>query len=125
MIHDETEYYRSVLDNLKGGFLSVDLAGGIVYVNPTAGKILKLPDVLKLFGKYYGTALAAYPTVMAVIKDALHTHQTVHRAELQILHADTPMILGYSTLQVKNRQGEYLGIGLIFQDLTVVQRKGS
>ena len=33
------------------------------------------------------------------------------------------MILGYSTLQVKNRQGEYLGIGLIFQDLTVVQKK--
>ncbi len=80
-------------------------------------------DVLKLFGKYYGTALASYPAVVSVIKDALHTHETVHRAELQILHADTPMVLGYSTLQVKNRQGEYLGIGLIFQDLTVVKKK--
>jgi len=47
----------------------------------------------------------------------------VHRAEVSVLHGDAPLIIGYSTLQVKNRAGEYLGLGIIFQDLTFVQRK--
>ena len=33
---DEAEYYRSILDNLSGGLLSVDLQGNVVYGNETA-----------------------------------------------------------------------------------------
>ena len=118
-MRDEAEYYRSVLDNLTGGFLSVDLAGQIVYMNPTAGRILRLGDAAALIGQPYADALAEHPALAGVVRHALGTRQTVQRAEFQISHADVPMTIGYSTLQVKNRAGECLGIGVIFQDLTL------
>lgn len=122
-MYTTAEYYQSILDNLTGGFLSVSLDGLVVYINPTAGKILHLPDIGPLIGKNYTAALDAFPALCAVVRDALATHQTVHRAEVSVLHGDSPLIIGYSTLQVKNRGGEYLGLGIIFQDLTFVQRK--
>ncbi|PIR19040.1 MAG: hypothetical protein COV48_04195 [Elusimicrobia bacterium CG11_big_fil_rev_8_21_14_0_20_64_6] len=121
-MYTTAEYYRSILDNLTGGFLSVSLDGLVVYINPTAGKILHLPDIGALIGKNYTAALDAFPALCAVVRDALSTHQTVHRAEVPVLHGDSPLIIGYSTLQVKNRGGECLGLGIIFQDLTFVQR---
>ena len=119
-MHDETEYYQSVLDNLTGGFLSVNLEGVVVYINPMAGRILHLPDLGSLIGKTFALALGGFPALCEVVRDALATHKTVHRAEVSVLHADAPLIIGYSTLQVKNRKGEYLGIGIIFQNLTFV-----
>lgn len=122
-MHDPAEYYQSILDNLTGGFLSVSLDGLVVYVNPTAGRILRLPDVGALIGRDYAAALEGFPELCAVVRDALATHKTVHRAEVSVLHGDAPMVIGYSTLQVKNRTGEYLGLGIIFQDLTFVKKK--
>jgi nitrogen fixation/metabolism regulation signal transduction histidine kinase len=122
-MHATAEYYQSILDNLTGGLLSVSLGGVIVYVNPTAGKILHFPDVAALIGKDYTDALSGFPALSEVVRDALATHKTVHRAEVSVLHGDAPLIIGYSTLQVKNRAGEYLGLGIIFQDLTFIQRK--
>ncbi|MEK7388239.1 MAG: PAS domain-containing protein [Elusimicrobiota bacterium] len=114
----EAEYYRSVLDNLTGGFLSVNLSGILVYINPTAGRILRLSDVSSLIGKPFTTALSGWPALSGVIEETLSTHKTVHRAELTVMHADCPLVIGYSTLQVTNRAGDHLGIGIIFQDLT-------
>lgn len=122
-MYTTAEYYQSILDNLTGGFLSVSLDGAVVYVNPTAGRILHLKDLASLIGKDYAAALGSFPALCDVVRDALATHQTVHRAEVSVLHGDAPLIIGYSTLQVKNRAGEYLGLGIIFQDLTFVKKK--
>ena len=118
-MQDEAEYYRSVLDNLGGGFISVDLAGNVVYGNATAGRILHIP-MGAVMGKPYDQALSPYPALCAVIRSALETHTTVRRAEVSVLHGDAKMVIGYSTLQVRTRAGEYLGIGINFQDLTMV-----
>lgn len=120
-VYTTAEYYRSILDNLTGGFLSVDLQGTVVYLNPTAGRILHLSDLKVLVGKPYTGALSGFPALCDVVREALSTHKTVHRAEVSVLHGDKPMVIGYSTLQVRNQHGEYLGIGIIFQDLTFIK----
>ena len=125
MMHDRADYFQSVLDNLAGGFLSVSLEGLVVYINPTAGKILHLADIAGLIGKEYRAVLGGFPALCEIVGEILKTHRTVHRAEVCVQHGDQPLIIGYSTLQVKNRAGEYLGLGMIFQDLTFVQRKQS
>lgn len=122
-MEDEAEYFRSVLDNLTGGFLSVSLDGRVVYVNPTAGRILHLPDVGALVGISYTKALADFPALLAVIRDALATRKTVHRAEVSVSHGDAALVIGYSTLQVRSRKGDSLGIGIIFQNLTMAARR--
>lgn len=120
----EAEYYRAVLDNLSGGFVSVDLDGKVVYGNPTAGRILHVP-MGAATGRSYEDALAPYPAVIEVIRAALETRTTVHRGEVKARHGDAEMIIGYSTLQVKAPGGESLGVGIIFQDLTMVLAKKS
>ena len=121
-LHDEAEYYRSILDNLSGGFISVDLSGNVVYGNQTAGRILHIP-MGAVLGKPYAQALAAYPALCEVLRAALDTHKIVHRGEITASHGDAQMIIGYSTLQVRNGAGEYLGVGVTFQDLTLVLKK--
>lgn len=118
-MRDEARYYRSVLDNLSGGFMSVDLEGSIVYGNPMAGRILHIP-MPAVLGKPYAEALAAYPALCAVIRAALETHATVHRAEVSVAHGDAEIVIGYSTLQVVDPAGASLGVGITFQDLTLV-----
>jgi hypothetical protein len=39
------------------------------------------------------------------------------------MHGDTEIVIGYSTLKVINREGRLLGVGIIFQDLTLVARQ--
>lgn len=121
-MHDDAEYYRSILDNLSGGFLSVDPDGRVAYGNPTAGRILHVP-MGAVLGKPYEQALAPYPALCEVIRAALETRKVVHRGEVSVLHGDTEMVIGYSTLQVLNGRGESLGVGIIFQDLTLVLRR--
>ncbi|MDE2144086.1 MAG: PAS domain-containing protein [Elusimicrobia bacterium] len=121
-IHDEAEYYRSILDNLSGGFISVDLAGNVVYGNQTAGRILHIP-MGAVLGMPYLQALAPYPALCDVLRAALDTHKIVHRGEISAKHGDAEIIIGYSTLQVRNSGGEYLGVGVTFQDLTLVLAK--
>lgn len=121
-MQNEAEYYRSILDNLSGGFLSVDLSGRVVYGNPTAGRILHIP-MGAVAGRPYREALAPYPELCGVIEDALTTRKVVHRAEVSARHGDAKMIIGYSTLLVRNRQDQELGVGIIFQDLTLVLRR--
>ncbi len=122
---DQAEYYRSILDNLTGGLVSVDLEGTVAYINPMAGRILRLAGTAKLVGRKCSEVLAGFPSLCAVIEEALKTRKTVHRAEVSVKHGDAPLVIGYSTLQVRNPQGECLGIGLIFQDLTFISRKKS
>ncbi|HVA65507.1 MAG TPA: PAS domain-containing protein [Elusimicrobiota bacterium] len=114
----EGQYYRSVLDNLGGGFLGVDETGRVAYGNATAGRILHIPAPV-MMGKPYSQALEPYPALCAVIKDALDSGRVVRRAEVSIMHGDARMTIGYSTLRVRGPGGENWGVGVIFQDLTL------
>lgn len=118
---EEAVYFRSILDNLSGGLLSLDLEGRVVYGNQTAGRILHIP-VGAVLGKSYEEALASYPALCAVLKDALVSQKAVVRAEVEATHGDARMVIGYSTLQLRSAAGERLGVGIIFQDLTMVLR---
>ena len=125
MIHDEEsckEYCRSILDNLPGGFLSVDLSGTVVYGNAVAGKILHIPMDAAV-GRQYREVLEPYPALREVVRGVLETGKTVLRAEVSLMHGDTEIVIGYSTLKVVNREGKLLGVGVIFQDLTLVARQ--
>lgn len=114
----DAEYFRCVIDNLSGGFLSVDLDGRVVYGNPTAGRILHIP-MGAIAGRGYRQALEAYPALCAVIGAALESRRIVHRAEIAVRHGDTEMVIGYSTFLVRASNNRDMGVGITFQDLTL------
>lgn len=123
MVKNVQEYYQCILDNLTGGLISVDLKGEVAYMNPTAGRILHLPTETSFRGLPYGNAFEGFPALKGVIRETLETGKCVRRAEISITHADTPLIIGYSTMPVRNQDGEQLGITVIFQDISFVGKK--
>lgn len=110
-----------MLDSLPGGFLGIGLDGAVRYGNATAGRILHIP-MPAVIGQHFRDALEPYPALFGVIRDALETHKMVHRAEVSIMHGDAKLVIGYSTIQIRNDGGDFLGAGIIFQDLTMARK---
>ena len=123
MGNDVQQYYQCILDNLTGGLISVDLEGTVVYTNPMAGKILHLPAEASLRDLHYESAFEDFPALRNVIREALGTGKCVRRAEISVMHANTPLIIGYSTMPVKSHDGKQLGVTVIFQDISFVGKK--
>ena len=123
MIKNVQEYYQCILDNLTGGLISVDLKGKVVYLNPMAGKILRMEPLTCCRDMRYDEAFSDFPALTGVIKETIETGKCVRRAEISIMHANTPLIIGYSTMLVKNHEGSELGVTVIFQDISFVAKK--
>lgn len=123
MIDNIQEYYQCILDNLTGGLISVDLKGKVVYVNPMAGKILHMPAETCCHDISYQKMFEGFPALQGVIKETIETGKCVRRAEIAVMHANTPLIIGYSTMLVKNQDGKELGVTVIFQDISFVNKK--
>ncbi len=120
MLKNTVEYYQCILDNLTGGLISVDMTGKVVYINPMAGKILHWDGIHECLDSGYETAFKDSPALRTVIHEAIETGKTVRRAEISIMHANVPLIIGYSTMHVKNPEGKDLGVTVIFQDISFV-----
>lgn len=118
---DEKIYYRSILDNLTGGLIGVDLEGNVAYMNRMAGQILHMTEE-DCLNKKFGAAFVNYPELKGVITETMATGKTVRRAEVKISHAGTPMVIGYGTMLVKNGEEEY-GFAVIFQDISFTGKK--
>ncbi|HAT71493.1 MAG TPA: hypothetical protein DCS63_01595 [Elusimicrobia bacterium] len=123
MIKNIQEYYQCILDNLTGGLVSVDLNGKVVYLNAMAGKILRMDVDNCCRDMQYEKAFESFPALKGVIKETIETAKCVRRAEISIMHANTPLIIGYSTMLVKNHEGVELGVTVIFQDISFVNKK--
>src|SRR3989338_8141240 len=123
MIKNIQEYYQCILDNLTGGLISVDLKGKVVYLNPMAGKILRMDAETCCRDMQYDEIFSDFPALRGVIKETIETGKCVRRAEIAIMHANTPLIIGYSTMLVKNHEGLELGVTVIFQDTSFVSKK--
>ncbi len=123
MVKNIQEYYQCILDNLTGGLISVDLKGKVVYLNPMAGKILHMESETSCRDLQYDEIFFDFPALTGVIKETIGTGKCVRRAEISIMHANTPLIIGYSTMLVKNPEGVELGVTVIFQDISFVSKK--
>ena len=123
MIQNIQEYYQCILDNLTGGLVSVDLKGRVVYLNPMAGKILHMDPDTCCKEMHFERAFDSFPALTGVITETIESGKCVRRAEISIMHANTPLIIGYSTMMVKNHEGTELGVTVIFQDISFVNKK--
>ncbi|MEA3306340.1 MAG: PAS domain-containing protein [Elusimicrobiota bacterium] len=123
MIKNCEEFYEAILNNLTGGLVSIDIKGHVVYMNPMAYKILHIDSSKKLLNFPYEKSFEDFEALSKVIKETIKTGKTVRRAEISIMHANVPLIIGYSTLMIKNSKGASLGIAVIFQDISFVTAK--
>lgn len=107
----------SILENLTGGFMAVDLHGRLIMCNPAAKRILGLPEPLKL-PQPADQALQHVPRLADILVATVAARKTVKRQELQWSIKGEPRTLGYSTILIQDPRGELSGAGITFQDIT-------
>ncbi len=117
-----TAHNASILQNLGGGFVAVDAHGRLMLCNPSAKKILELPDNISL-GQPIEESLIAIPEMGDILMDTLVKKETVKRQDLWWKIRGETRVLGYSTLLIQDPRGQVVGAGITFQDITQFQKK--
>lgn len=121
MVDKVTARNASILENLGGGFIAVDMHGRIMLMNPAARRILGLTGDLPL-SIPVDQALMHASQISDILLDALATRKVVKRQDISWTYKGTTKILGYSTIMIQDPQGEITGAGITFQDITNVKK---
>lgn len=116
-----TAHNESILQNLTGGFLAVDLREKIMILNPAARRILEIPGE-DAMNRPIGDVLTHIPGLARVVLDALKSKKVERRQELHWTHNGEDRLLGYSTMLIQDTQGSLAGAGVTFQDLTHLKK---
>lgn len=117
-----TAHNASILENLGGGFVAIDVHGKLMLCNPAAKKLLDLPEDLAL-GQPVEQSLAAIPEMGEILMDTLVKKETAKRQDLWWSRKGATRVLGYSTLLIQDPRGQVVGAGITFQDITQFQKK--
>lgn len=117
-----TAHNASILENLGGGFVAVDIHGRVMLCNPAAKKILGLADDLPM-NQPADQTLLSIPAMADILLDTLVKKVTVKRQDLTWKHKGEARTLGYSTLLIQDPHGQVVGAGVTFQDITSFQKK--
>ena len=117
-----TAHNASILDNLGGGFVAVDIHGRVMLCNPAAKKILGLHEDLPM-NQPVDATLIMIPDMAEILMDTLVKKETVKRQDLWWKQKGQSRVLGYSTLLIQDPRGQVVGAGVTFQDITSFQKK--
>lgn len=117
-----TAHNASILENLGGGFVAVDIHGRVMLCNPAAKKILGLPEDLPM-NQPADATLLMIPEMAEILMDTLVKKETVKRQDLWWKSKGQSRVLGYSTLLIQDPHGQVVGAGVTFQDITAFQKK--
>lgn len=117
MVDKVTSHNASILENLGGGFLAVDMHGRLILCNPSARKILSISPDLPL-NLPVEQALRDIPEMAEILMHTVSTRQTVKRKDMKWKHNGETRTLGYSTIMIQDPQGNVSGAGITFQDIT-------
>lgn len=115
-----TSNNASILENLGGGFLAIDMHGRLILCNPSARRILGISPDLPL-NLPVEQALRDIPEMAEILANAASTRQTVKRQELRWKRDGVERVLGYSTIMIQDPQGNVSGAGITFQDITNIK----
>jgi GAF domain-containing protein len=115
-----TSHNASILENLSGGFVAMDMRGRLMLCNPAARRMLALSGAVPP-GAPAEEVLRHVPLLVEILTETLSTRQVVKRREFQWKFQGETKILGYSTLLIQDPQGNLSGAGVTFQDITALK----
>jgi PAS domain S-box-containing protein len=115
---DNQQFLDVAFKNLPGGLILVDLRGRIRAMNETAELLLGLTGRVAP-GDHCRSTLDSHPKIAKVLVDTCTCQTGASRQELTTERPDgQKMVVGYSTVIMKNATGEPFGVAMTFQDIT-------
>ena len=119
---DDAASIESILQNVTGGLLTVDLEENITFFNRAAEKMLghRAADVV---GKPMETILSPQAGERTWVVESLRTGQVFHQEETVMLKKNGEHVrIGISTAPLKDRGNRIIGVLASFVDLSQVAR---
>lgn len=116
------EFIESILQNVTGGLLTIDLEENITFFNRAAEKMLghRAPDVV---GKPMETILSPQAGERTWVVESLRTGQVFHQEETVMLKNNGEHVrIGISTAPLRDRGNRIIGVLASFVDLSQVAR---
>ena len=115
---DNQQFLDVAFKNLPGGLILVDLKGRVRAINETAELLLGITGKVSS-GDHGREVFEGHPKIVKVLQDTCAGLTGANRQELATQRTDgEKMIVGYSTVIMKNAAGEPFGVAMSFQDIT-------
>jgi GAF domain-containing protein len=108
---------QSVLENLSGGLITIDIKGDVTIMNSAAARLLDITTPNPV-GQPVRDVLKDHAWFIEILNKTLADKSTVSRQEINLMLRGKDSRVGYTTILVKDPKKELLGSGIIFQQLS-------
>lgn len=114
-------FYRSIIQNINSGLITLDLDGEITFANRTAGDLLGY-DVKDLLGSYITDLFPEDKEIRRFLKLLFLPNKRIDEREIEFRKKDgSSIIVGISASPIHDENNKYDGVILLFRDLTEVR----
>ena len=122
-LEERRRYMEIVLRNIAAGVVSVDEQGRIITINKSAEAMFGL-ETEQTIGRHYSELFQSGH--MEIIRFFMETYRQSRQSHLerqvQIMVGSRPMVLLIKVSVLHDEQGHYLGIVVVFDDLTDLEK---
>ncbi|MCK9273795.1 MAG: ATP-binding protein [Syntrophales bacterium] len=117
------KYMETVLRNVSAGVISIDKDGVITTINRAAEEMLSI-KVAKVLNKKYGHVLRPehMEMVQELLKELQEQESDFLEKQAQLILEDKVLTILISTTILKDDNGTYLGMVIVFEDITQLQK---
>jgi PAS domain S-box-containing protein len=121
----DADFAARVWEHSTSGVCAVDANGSLVMINAAARRTLGGSCASAQLGTPCEEALADYPILARLLREALAGRPALSRAELCAARADGDRrVLGLSVISLPDPAGAIGGAAVVFRDLTPIERSG-
>jgi PAS domain S-box-containing protein len=121
----EADFAAQVWEHSTSGVCAVDADGSLVMINAAARRTLGGSCGTAALGMPCEQALADYPTLARLLREALAGRPALSRAELCAELADGERrVIGFSMTTLPDAAGAIRGAAVVFRDLAPIERSG-
>lgn len=121
----DADFAARVWEHSTSGVCAVDANGSLVMINAAARRTLRGSCASAQLGMPCEQALADYPNLVRLLREALAGRPALSRAELCAERADGERrVLGLSLTSLPDAAGAIGGAAVVFRDLTPIERSG-
>src|SRR5688572_13175242 len=121
----EADFAAQVWEHSTSGICAVDADGSLVMINAAARRTLGGACVTAPLGMPCEQALAEYPTLARLLREALAGRPALSRAELCAESNDGERrVIGFSMTTLPDAAGAIRGAAVVFRDLAPIERSG-
>jgi two-component system, NtrC family, nitrogen regulation sensor histidine kinase NtrY len=122
-INQRRRYMETILANIGAGVISVDVVGRISIINTSAKEMLNIKTE-KVLGRPYREVLRQehFALVQDIVANLDGLKKGTLERSLQIPLRDRTLTLLVKITMLRDEEGRYLGLVIVFDDLTEIER---